>query len=69
MFQNRKLLGRENFISEDILSNYKSGLCPVAETLQPKLLQFKTNYWKYKDAKKQANILKETLEYFENIYD
>ena len=28
-------------------NQYEPGLCPVAESLQPFLLQFKTNYWEF----------------------
>lgn len=38
--------------------------CPVAEQLQKSLLQFKTNYWKWSDAKEQADILKQTISFF-----
>jgi hypothetical protein len=35
---------------------YKEGLCPIAEKIQPELMQFKTNYRSMKLAKKKANI-------------
>jgi len=38
------------------------GLCPVAERVQPQLLQFKTNYWDWADAERQAGVLRRTLE-------
>jgi len=59
---NLKLLGRDKFISQQNLSMYQKGLCPIAEDIQPKLLQFKTNYWDIGDAKIQAEILRNTLE-------
>jgi len=62
MFENRSLLGRERFISEENLTSYGPGLCPVAEELQPRLLQFKTNYWQIAEAEKQAEILARTVE-------
>jgi len=40
---------------------YKEGLCPVAESIQPKLMQFKTDYRDLDLAKKKADILKETI--------
>lgn len=46
------------------VQEYKIGLCPIAESIQPKLLQFKTNYFDIKRASKQAEILSETIEYF-----
>lgn len=35
--------------------------CPVAEWIQPQIMQFKTSWWKTKDAEKQAEILREVL--------
>jgi len=46
---------------EDNNIEYKSGLCPVAEEVQPKLVQLKTNFGDLEYAKKQAEILKETI--------
>ena len=43
---------------------YAKGLCPIAEEIQPKLLQFKTDYWDEDLSVKQAEILKKTVEYF-----
>jgi perosamine synthetase len=40
---------------------YKKGMCPTAEDLQKKIMQFKTNYRSLEDAKKKANILKELI--------
>lgn len=64
MFANMNLLGRERFISKENLSTYALGACPIAEQLQPQLMQFKTNYWDPSDAERQALILKKTLESF-----
>lgn len=61
MFQNLNLLGREQFISAANRNGYTRGLCPVAERLQPRLLQFKTNYWHAGEAEKQADILHQAL--------
>ncbi|NQU81056.1 MAG: DegT/DnrJ/EryC1/StrS family aminotransferase [Bacteroidetes bacterium] len=43
----------------EIYSNidYKKGVCPVAECVQPKIMQFKTNYRDIKLAEEKANIL------------
>lgn len=57
----KEFLGRELLIN----TSDKEIFCPVAEKLQPKLLQFKTNYWKSHKAKNQAKILKKTIEYFD----
>ena len=40
------------------------GTCPVAEEIQPKMMQFKTNYRTIEDAKKQISILKSSLDSF-----
>jgi perosamine synthetase len=61
MFVNMNLLGREHFISDKNKAKYKIGCCPKAEALQPRLLQFKTNYWDIDAAHKQADILFKTL--------
>ena len=41
------------------------GLCPVAEEIQPSLLQFKTNYWDQESADRQAEALSKTILHFE----
>jgi perosamine synthetase len=64
MFQKLNLLGRERFISAENLATYKLGLCPVAEKIQPQLMQFKTNYWDLSKAHEQAEILRKTLSAF-----
>jgi perosamine synthetase len=65
MFQKMNLLGRERFVSEANRRAYVRGLCPVAERLQPRLLQFKTNYWDRAEGIRQAEILRETLASFD----
>jgi perosamine synthetase len=47
-----------------IWQEYKQGLCPNAEHLQPRMLQLKTNYWNLEQAKLQAEILKKTIHEF-----
>lgn len=64
MFEKLTLLGREKFISDENINQYKLGLCPVAERLQKRLMQFKTNYWDINEAYKQADILHKTLKNF-----
>jgi perosamine synthetase len=64
MFTSLNLLGRERFISPENLAKYKPGLCPVAEQLQMRLVQFKTNYWDIARAHQQAEILRRTLASF-----
>jgi perosamine synthetase len=64
MFEKLTLLGRERFISAENIDHYKPGLCPVAERLQKRLMQFKTNYWDISQAHLQAEILSKTLKQF-----
>ena len=40
---------------------YKRGLCPIAESIQPFLIQLKTNYPDMKIAIEQAKVLKKTI--------
>lgn len=51
----RKYVRRYPEIYSDI--NYEKGLCPIAEYVQPKIMQFKTNYRDIKLAEEKANIL------------
>jgi perosamine synthetase len=44
--------------------SFEGGLCPVAESLQPKLLLFKTNYMDSERAERQAEALKDTIDFF-----
>lgn len=64
MFQNMNLLGREKLLQEYSHSKYEKGVCPVAEYLQKRILQFKTNYWDLKVAEAKMDILKKTILYF-----
>ncbi len=47
-----------------ITQRYGTGLCPVAERIQPRLLQFKTNYWNPTDCERQAEALRRTVACF-----
>jgi perosamine synthetase len=40
---------------------YPAGLCPVAESIQPRIMQFKTNYRNMDAAKRAARILEQTV--------
>ena len=40
---------------------YTKGMCPVAEDLQKKIMQFKTNYRSLAEAQKKANILRKLI--------
>ena len=64
MMRNKNLLRRENFISENYWSNNSIGCCPVAEELEGRIMQFKTNYWDEKDTIRQINSLKKTLDFY-----
>lgn len=68
LFQNMDLLGREVFISAENKEKYKEGLCPVAEDLQVRMVQLKTNYWKDSAAKRQAKILRKVLSIIDQNY-
>ena len=45
---------------------YKRGMCPVAEDLQKKIMQFKTNYRSLTEASKKASILKDLISKLES---
>ncbi|MBU1145329.1 MAG: DegT/DnrJ/EryC1/StrS family aminotransferase [Firmicutes bacterium] len=47
-----------------VWQKYKTGLCPNAEYLQPRMIQFKTNYWNLEEAYNQAEILNKTINSF-----
>jgi perosamine synthetase len=44
---------------------YEPGLCPVAEKLQPRLIQFKTNYGDQESINRQAQALARTIRHFD----
>lgn len=58
----RKFVRRCPRVYENV--KYDKGLCPLAERLQPKLMQFKTNYRDYRLAKKKANALYKVIKKF-----
>lgn len=43
---------------------YPRGICPVAEEIQPKLMQFVTNYGSLEEAKPKVEALQKTIKYF-----
>ena len=51
-----------------IRQKYSSNLCPNAEYLQKRMLQFKTNYWNSAEAERQAGILRRTIKTFQRLY-
>ena len=44
--------------------NYDESICPIAEFLQPRILQFKTDFWNIEDAKLEASIIEKTIREF-----
>ena len=54
---------QENVCYKEI---YKKGMCPVAEELQKKIMQFKTNYRSLDEAQEKANILKDLINKIES---
>ena len=60
----KKYVKRCPDIYKDI--HYEKGICPVAESLQPKIMQFKTNYRDITIAKEKAKVLRKTIAYFNN---
>lgn len=51
-------------VEPGVWQKYVPGLCPVAEFLQPRMLQFKTNYWDIAEAEVQAEVLSKTIKMF-----
>ena len=45
-------------------AEWQQGLCPTAEAVQPKLMQFKGNIGDLDEAKQQADALRSTIEFF-----
>ena len=63
--QQRKFVKRYPEIYKDV--TYEKGLCPVAESVQPKLMQFKTNYRDVKLAAEKIKALEDTIKFFKKI--
>ncbi len=49
-----------------VWQKYDENCCPNAEYLQKRMIQLKTNYWDIEEAKDQAEILKKTIEEYQN---
>lgn len=62
MVANRQFAKRCPWVYESI--SYPVGLCPVAEKIQPKIMQFKTNYRSENLAEKKADILRDVIKKF-----
>lgn len=63
-YREKRFMGREKYVDKYGEHRYARGLCPIAEAIQPQLLQFKTDYWDEALSVEQAEILKKTVEYF-----
>lgn len=66
MFQGatRNFSGKENVLDAAYTGSFQTwdeGLCPVTERVQKQILAFKTNYWDWERAVKQAEVLKRTI--------
>jgi perosamine synthetase len=48
-------------LGKEVADRYGPGLCPVAESVQPKMMQFKTNYRDQADAERAAAALASTI--------
>jgi perosamine synthetase len=55
----RQFVKRCPWVYENIY--YSKGLCPIAERIQPKLMQFKTNYRDLELAKRKADALRRVI--------
>jgi perosamine synthetase len=62
MIAERRFAKRCPWVYENV--KYEKGLCPVAESLQPKLMQFKTNFRDPKLAERKAEALFKTIKKF-----
>lgn len=58
----RKFVKRCPWVYKNV--KYEKGLCPAAEKLQPKIMQFKTNYRDVELAEKKAESLKRIIKKF-----
>ena len=67
MMRNKNLLRREKFLSDQYWQENTIGCCPVAEKLESKIMQFKTNYWDDESLANQINSLRRTLEHYKEI--
>ncbi len=70
VFQDRSFLGGSFPVDTEIYKgqhrSWQPGLCPVAEELQPRLMQFKTNYMDLGVARRCADALKAAIDSFDS---
>jgi len=64
MIAQRQFANRCPWVYENV--KYEKGICPVAESVQPKIMQFKTNYRDLKLAQVKADILLKTIKGFKS---
>ena len=62
LIADRKFVSRCPEIYKGI--KYEKGLCPVAEKIQPKIMQFKTNYRDLELTYKKAEALEKTIKFY-----
>jgi perosamine synthetase len=62
MVAERRFVSRCPSVYQNI--RYKKGLCPVAESIQPKLMQFKTNYRDIEIVKQKVKCLEKVIKKF-----
>lgn len=60
-FQNLSLLGREQFLTRPASELFAPGTTPVAESLQRKILAFRTNEWSPSSLRSQVRALAQTI--------
>ena len=61
---NEPLFKNEIQNQDGVWQKYDKNLCPISEYLQPRMIQFKTNYWDLSEAESQAEILNKTIKMF-----
>lgn len=62
VIKERQFVSRCPTVYKDV--HYEEGLCPVAESIQPKLMQFKTNYRGKEIASTKVESLRKTIDKF-----
>ncbi|MCF6284448.1 MAG: DegT/DnrJ/EryC1/StrS family aminotransferase [Candidatus Hydrogenedentes bacterium] len=61
-FAEKRFYGSEEALYRDV--DYRPGLCPVAEKVQPTLMQLKNNFGELAEAEKMAEALRDTIKHF-----
>uniref|UniRef100_A0A6C0C3M3 DegT/DnrJ/EryC1/StrS aminotransferase family protein n=1 Tax=viral metagenome TaxID=1070528 RepID=A0A6C0C3M3_9ZZZZ len=65
VMRDRNFVKRNPVVYKNV--EYKQGLCPVAESVQKRLMAFKTNYRNLDLARYKASCLQKTIDYYKNI--